>query len=62
MSATESIASLRTAHAHRTAYSWRSYVLCTNANYTGTASERIHEAASELGMENSEIDFHGPEH
>lgn len=61
LSATESIASLQTAHAHRSAFAWRSYVLCTNANYTGAAAEKIQDAASELGLEKGEIDFHGPE-
>lgn len=62
MSATESIKSLNTAFAERESLIWNSYAFATNASYTGTAYTAIKKAATELGLQDEQIEFLGPEY
>ena len=62
MSATESVKSLRRAFAERDALGWEQYAFATNANYTGNAYTAIREVAVKLGLDDTKIEFLGPEH
>jgi hypothetical protein len=62
MSATESVKSLNTAYAERESLAWNSYAFATNASYTGNAYTAIREAGGELGLQDEQIEFLGPEH
>ncbi|QDV59111.1 hypothetical protein [Rosistilla oblonga] len=62
MSSTESVKSLKRGVGEREALGWNSYVLATNANYTGSAYTTIRETATELGLDDDQLDLFGPEH
>ncbi len=62
MGATESVKSLITAFSERKSLAWNSYAFATNASYTGNAFTTIKKAASELGIQDKQIEFLGPEH
>jgi len=62
LSATESIKSLRAAVQQRSIMDWARYVYATNANYTGSAAEKILAEAASLGIATDKIEFLGPEH
>lgn len=56
----ESTKSLETANAHRDTFSWKKYFLATNADYTGSAFEKLLEKAVEVGLEKNNIAHLGP--
>lgn len=62
MSATESVKSLNTAFVERKSLAWNLYAFATNASYTGNAFTAIIKAAGELGLQDEQIEFLGPEH
>ena len=57
-----SIDSMRTAVAHAKDLGWSQYRFATNADYSGNAVEEIYSVAAELGIDRSEIEFHGPQY
>ncbi len=62
LSAADSTKSLTTAFSERESLGWNSYAFATNASYTGNAYTSIKKVAAELGIQNSQLDFLGPEH
>lgn len=62
LSATESVKSLNTAFTERESLAWNSYAFATNANYTGNAYTAIKKVAAELGLQDDQLDFLGPEY
>jgi len=62
ISAEESIKSLQTAYRNKEQLKWNKYNFSTNANYTGTSFTKIIEEAKRLGLEDSQIEFYGPEY
>lgn len=62
LSANDSIDSLRAAVSTRTTLNWTDYLYATNANYTGSAFEKILTEGNALGVESSHIQVRGPEY
>lgn len=62
LDATESLKSLNTAFHHREAFQWQVYCLATNANYTGSAFEKILNEATALGLPQQSVEHLGPEY
>lgn len=60
--ANESIRSLHTACTIRSTFNWTTYRFATNADYTGSAIEKILSQATALGLSDSQIEFRGPKY
>ncbi|MDO8826100.1 hypothetical protein [Methylophaga sp.] len=62
LNSTESIKSLNSAFSEKEKLSWEAFAFATNANYTGTAFTSIIGTAKELGLNEKQIEFLGPEY
>ncbi len=59
--ANESVKSIQTAFEHKETFDWDKYYFATNANYTGTAFQKILEKATVLGLDKDQVEHLGPE-
>ncbi|MBN2238655.1 MAG: hypothetical protein JW712_02690 [Dehalococcoidales bacterium] len=62
LNATESLKSLTTAMKHKEPLKWDVYCFATNANYTGSALEKLLSQVQKLGLSEKSVEFFGPEY